>query len=446
MNRIILAAALCFSVTGKSFSQSIDTNNTEYKGIKFEQDLNWMQVKAKAKAENKYIFVDVYATWCGPCKRMDKEVYTNRRVGDAMKEKFIPVKVQMDSTQQDNEQIRNWYAEARRLTEEYKISGYPSFLFFTPDGKLVHKDGGFKDTVDFVRLINQASDPRKAQYYAQLEDYKKDKKDYPLMGGLAEFTKKLIGDKDLASTIAKDYKENYLDKQTGENVCTRENLDFIAEFYNLINSKDKLFELCYHQQNRIDQIKDHKGWAKFQVNQTITREEIETKVLKNGKAVVKYPDWKNIQNTIAEKYSAIDAKLLVLTYKVFYYRGLYLNWPLWAKYKDEMIKEYPLKPPYGLAVYIEINGWGGAWAAFMECDDKKVLEKSLQWADLALKLDGEKNRAAYLDTKANLLYKLGRKREALSLEKEAVALSDSYPDIVDTYKKMQAGIPTWLQP
>ena len=46
----------------------------QYKGIHFEQGLSWKDILAKAKAEHKYIFVDCYATWCGPCKYMDKNV------------------------------------------------------------------------------------------------------------------------------------------------------------------------------------------------------------------------------------------------------------------------------------------------------------------------------------------------------------------------------------
>ena len=54
--------------SGKGTSQ--DTT----KGIHFVNGLSWQEVLQKAKAENKYIFVDCYATWCGPCKAMDKEV------------------------------------------------------------------------------------------------------------------------------------------------------------------------------------------------------------------------------------------------------------------------------------------------------------------------------------------------------------------------------------
>ncbi len=46
-------------------------------GIKFEKTLSWPEICEKAQKENKYIFVDCYTTWCGPCKKMDQEVYLN---------------------------------------------------------------------------------------------------------------------------------------------------------------------------------------------------------------------------------------------------------------------------------------------------------------------------------------------------------------------------------
>ncbi len=56
------------------------------KGIKFENGLSWSQILAKAKTDNKYIFVDCYATWCGPCKEMDKKIYPSEKLGAIMNE------------------------------------------------------------------------------------------------------------------------------------------------------------------------------------------------------------------------------------------------------------------------------------------------------------------------------------------------------------------------
>ena len=55
-----------------------------YKGIRFEKGLSWQQMLDKAKVEGKYVFVDCYATWCLPCKWMDKNIYTSEKVYHAM--------------------------------------------------------------------------------------------------------------------------------------------------------------------------------------------------------------------------------------------------------------------------------------------------------------------------------------------------------------------------
>ncbi|GAH00631.1 unnamed protein product, partial [marine sediment metagenome] len=49
-----------------------------------------------AKAENKLIFVDAYTTWCGPCKWMSKNVFTEGKVGDYFNESFVNVKIDME--------------------------------------------------------------------------------------------------------------------------------------------------------------------------------------------------------------------------------------------------------------------------------------------------------------------------------------------------------------
>ncbi|WP_449435444.1 thioredoxin family protein [Pedobacter steynii] len=67
-------------------------------GIKFEENLSWAQIQAKAKAENKYILMDTYATWCGPCKQMSAETFPQKEAGDFINDKFVSVKVQMDQT------------------------------------------------------------------------------------------------------------------------------------------------------------------------------------------------------------------------------------------------------------------------------------------------------------------------------------------------------------
>jgi hypothetical protein len=257
------------------------------------------------------------------------------------------------------------------------------------------------------------------------------------------FTLRLIGDKELAWTIAKDYKENYVGRLDEDKICTKEVLEFAYVFPELMSSKDNLFHLFYFQPSKVDSVgKYHKGWAMSEVEETITRERIRDKVLKNEKVIKKYPDWENIQGDIARNYSRVDAKHLILDYQIKFYRFYSLDWVLWANYKDEMLRRYPPKFPYGLQIYIGVN-MDGAWDAFLHCPDSTVLRKSLEWINLAINLEGP--QADYLDTKANILYKLGDRAQALPLERDALEKTPDDKEKIEAYKKMQRGDPTWPQ-
>src|SRR5688500_13575445 len=64
-------------------------------GIQFDQG-SWADIKAKAKAEKKPIFVDAYTTWCGPCKKMAKEVFTQEAIGSYFNSTFINYQMDME--------------------------------------------------------------------------------------------------------------------------------------------------------------------------------------------------------------------------------------------------------------------------------------------------------------------------------------------------------------
>ena len=61
-------------------------------GIQFESG-TWSQVKEKAQREKKVIFVDVYTSWCIPCKKMVKEVFVLPEVGQRFNKDFINYKI-----------------------------------------------------------------------------------------------------------------------------------------------------------------------------------------------------------------------------------------------------------------------------------------------------------------------------------------------------------------
>ena len=84
----ITMIALCVSACMQIMAQ----------GVAFEPEGTTLEeASKKAKAENKLIFLDCYTQWCGPCKKMTREVFPQEAVGNAMNPKFVSIKIDMES-------------------------------------------------------------------------------------------------------------------------------------------------------------------------------------------------------------------------------------------------------------------------------------------------------------------------------------------------------------
>src|SRR4051794_32247465 len=103
---------------------------SQEKGVHFEHNLNWTEIKAKAKTENKFIFMDCFATWCGPCSYMRNSIFPLEEAGNFMNDKFISVAVQLDTTDNDNAEVKSWYSDGHDISQEYDINVYPTYLIF----------------------------------------------------------------------------------------------------------------------------------------------------------------------------------------------------------------------------------------------------------------------------------------------------------------------------
>ncbi len=82
---------------------------------------------AEAKTTKKPIMMDVFATWCGPCKLLDQNVFSRSEVGEASKA-FVTVKIDGDQNES--------------LKRHYRVAGYPTVLFLAPDGKEIGRSYG----------------------------------------------------------------------------------------------------------------------------------------------------------------------------------------------------------------------------------------------------------------------------------------------------------------
>jgi thioredoxin 1 len=108
-------------------------------GISFHTG-TWAEALALAKKENKLIFLDISAIWCGPCKMLKKNTFTNIEVGKFYNSNFINVMV-------DGEK-----GEGITLAQKYAITAYPTLFFIDGNGKVVKKAMGYHNPQDFLKL------------------------------------------------------------------------------------------------------------------------------------------------------------------------------------------------------------------------------------------------------------------------------------------------------
>lgn len=115
-------------------------------GIAFEPEGTTLeQASAKAKAENKLIFLDAFTTWCGPCKMMARTVFTQQQVGDAMNPKFVSVKIDMES------------AYGAPLAKKLQVTAYPTFIIFNADAQEIGRFLGGSSAEEFLKKVEEKS-------------------------------------------------------------------------------------------------------------------------------------------------------------------------------------------------------------------------------------------------------------------------------------------------
>lgn len=128
MKKITLRLLLLF-LTVQGFAQQ------QTEGIRFIEGEKWENVLSMAQEKDKYIFMDCYTSWCGPCKALAKDIFTRKEVGDFFNAHFINVKYDMEK------------GVGIELKKHYQsnIIGFPTLLLINKEGKVVHQMAGFQE-------------------------------------------------------------------------------------------------------------------------------------------------------------------------------------------------------------------------------------------------------------------------------------------------------------
>jgi thioredoxin-related protein len=398
--------------TSGSFSQ--------LRGIQFEEHSTWEEIKKKSQSQHKYIFMDCFATWCVPCKLMDKTVFSNDTVGTFFNENFICVKVQMDSTAKDDLHIKNWFKDAHDIKREAQINFYPTILFFNSHGALIHKGVGFKTASELIKLGKDALSPQR-QYFSQLEQYEKGKLDYGSIRGLI-MTAIEFNDTVIARKLASDYIENYLLRRKQGEYLTKENVQIITAFSN--SSRDPGFLFLMNNVNKVNEVMKNPGFAQSALHYIIYMEIVEPvfndmiKTVSKDNSKVSDPNWDSLRTQIRAKFNDYFAKRVVYESKIRWYQ-----FTLNKERLSTSIVSYVTSFRHSLTA-AELNSY--AWDVFQTSRNKSELNAAKKWAKYVAETsrDTADLLPNAMDTYANLLYKLGDFDKAVAMETLAIDIAE----------------------
>lgn len=354
-------------------------------GIQFEHDSPWADLLSRAKKENKLIFVDAYATWCGPCKMMAKNVFTDPSVGDYYNAAFVNAKIDMEK------------GEGPELAQKYGIRAYPTFLYVNGDGELVHSGLGYMEAASFIELGKSAGNPE-----MQFGNWKKRwEKGERSPDFLYDFTAKVQENDPYDNTLLDAVSTAYL---AGQNDwLTQKNAEYLVSYVTDADSKGFDFIL-----KKTDAIAAAVGQERLDryMSFVITRD-----LSKKFPKFYETGDVTALETYTAGRYPAKYADPVVSQLKLDLYQTKE-DWKAYAGYAPSYVEKYAWDDPNTLNQI--------AWTYFESVSDKKQLQQALTWALRSVELEsGYPNN----DTVAALYYKLKKYKDAKEWAEKAIALA-----------------------
>ena len=116
--------------------------------------VNWQsdydKAIATAKKDNKLVMVDVYTDWCGWCKKLDRDVYADPKVGERLTKSFVTVKINPEKS-----------LRAAQLARQFGTRGYPHIVFVNGDGKKIGEIGGYVPANEFLKRLDKVASTTK---------------------------------------------------------------------------------------------------------------------------------------------------------------------------------------------------------------------------------------------------------------------------------------------
>ena len=359
----------------------------------------------KAQKTDKLIFVDAYTTWCGPCKWMAANMFTNDTVADFYNENFINLKLKMEK------------GDGKEFAKTHTIRFYPTLLFINEKGELVHKKvGTMRAPSDYVDLGKNANNP-KENLLGMNQRFTGGEKSQ-------EFMEKYLSVLKSAYEPTEEILNVYYAGLSEDQFLNPETFDIVTSYNKSVDSKAITFILGHRDEvksafpEQVDKLLyiNYQAWVMEQVSgKQVDRKEMEKRMIAVKKLNI--PGWQKIILTT-------DLKELQ---------------------KEKRMEEFCEIAAADVGEYFAddhgaLNNF--AWILFENTDNKEYLLEAIKWTEIVI---AKSPNPGVMDTKANLLFKLERKKEAIKIQTEAIELGKkkgmsnkelkSYEETLNKFKK-----------
>ncbi|GAA5085474.1 hypothetical protein GCM10023210_06330 [Chryseobacterium ginsengisoli] len=338
--------------------------------VKF-QDLPFKELVAKAKKENKLLFIDAYTSWCGPCKMMEKNTFTQKAVGDYYNANFVNARFDMEK------------GEGREIATKFGVRSYPTYLFLNGDGELVSQNFGYMEGSLFVSMAQDINSPNNKKGSLK-ERFAKGEKDPEFLINIMKLNSS--SDFDFAKQASERYFENK--KKTEE--FTKDDVGLLLFF--LKSTEDKNYKTFTERKAEIIKFLPEETYKEFD-NQIKLGKIVEQSIDQQNKRINDDYFMKTAEPLVGKH----DAEVKLNQTKLSYYEQN-ANFPEYEKAALAYYKNSEAFEPNELLK--------AAWVFSEHIKTVSSLKKAAEWAEKSV-MRGETSENTYI--LAKLYYLTGNK-------------------------------------
>jgi len=217
-------------------------SNVFSQGINFEHG-TFAEALAKAKKENKMVFMDCYTSWCGPCKMMTKKIFPQKEVGEYFNAHFVNFKVDMEK------------GEGIELKNKYGVKAFPTLLFMDANGEVLHTTVGGSGATGLINQAKKAVDPTQ-RIAAKAKKYEEGNREPALVANYIDMLYKQFNNEKMKA-VGTDYLSNLATKE----LLKKDNFDILLR----VGAKytDESYQYVKNNKEQFLKLSDEKTIDKF---------------------------------------------------------------------------------------------------------------------------------------------------------------------------------------